>query len=150
MRFVFKYSNAICVKFVEDLRKRVIAFQKAKGGSSGGFEEALNNVIASDMINNQIPHETAIANLRKIVESELNGLFLKPKEKQVLKTIGDQGNARASDFKKYSLKTMQDFSGNYLTRFYQQNLLVREQEGRAVNYRLRGIALLSHSFGLLT
>jgi hypothetical protein len=127
----------------------VIALQQQKGKMVGGFEEALNEIIAEDMINNQIPHTVAIENLQKIVASELQGLFLKPKDKQILRTIGELGGARASDFKKFSLKTMQDFSGNYLTRFYQQNLLVREQEGRAVNYRLRGIALLSHSFGLL-
>lgn len=149
MRFVFKYSNAICVKFVEDLRKRVLTIQRETSNITGGFEDALNSIIAEDMINNQIPHPIAIENLKKIVESELMGLFLKPKDMQVLRTIGDIGKARASDFKKFSFKTMQDFSGNYLTRFYQQNLLVREQEGRAVNYRLRGIALLSHSFGLL-
>jgi hypothetical protein len=150
MRFVFKYSNAICVSFVGGMRKRVLEIRKAKSQSfEGTFASALDRVIAEDMINKQIPHDVAIIHLRAIVESELNGLFLKPKEKQVLNAIGDAGNARASDFKRFSLKTMQEFSRNYLTRFYQQNLLVREQEGRAVNYRLRGIALLSHGFGFL-
>lgn len=151
MRFVFKYSNAICVKFVENLRKRVLELRKSKNRSfEGSFAEALNSVIATDMMANQIPHEIALSHLKDIIKSELNGLFLKPKEKQILKAIGDAGKARASDYKNFSIKTMQDFSGNYLTRFYQQNLLVREQEGRAVNYRLRGIALLAHSFDLFT
>ena len=44
---------------------------------------------------------------------------------------------------------MQDFSSNYLTKLYHQNLLTREQEGKAVKYRLRGIAQLSYTFGLL-
>lgn len=150
MRFVFKYSNAICVKFVSDLRKVVLETRKSEGKSfEGTFEEALNEVIASDMIENQISHLLAISHLKQIVGSELNGLFLRPKEKLILHAIGDAGKARASDYKDFSIKTMQDFSGNYLTKFYQQNLLVREQEGRAVNYRLRGIALLAHRFNLL-
>jgi hypothetical protein len=151
MRFVFKYSNAICVKFVEGMRTRVLAAQAAKGETPrASFAKALDLVIAEHMVNHQIGHADATKHLRAIVTSELDGYFLKPKEKTVLAAIGLKGNARASDFKHFSVRTMQDFSSNYLTKLYHQNLLVREQEGRAVNYRLRGIARLSHGFSLLT
>jgi len=101
------------------------------------------------MIGSQIPDSQAAKYLKQIANTELGGLFLKPKEKSVLLGIGKAGKARASDFKSFSLRTMQDFSSNYLTKMYHQNLLIREQEGRAVNYRLRGIAQLCYSYGLL-
>ncbi len=46
------------------------------------------------------------------------------------------------------MKTMQDFSRNYLTRMFSMNLLHRRQAGRAVYYGLRGYAALAHQFGL--
>lgn len=150
MRFVFKYSETVCIKFVEDMRNRVMAIRKAKGGLvTDTYKKALDSVLAEHMISAQIPQEEANQYLQSIILAELNGLYLKPKEKAVLAHIGKSGNARASDFKAYGIKTMQDFSSNYLTKFYHQHLLIREQEGRAVNYRLRGIARLSHSFGYL-
>lgn len=106
--------------------------------------------VAKLILKGQIAHLAAVGYLRGIVENELKGLFLKPSEKKVLEGIGKKGQARPSDFKEFSLRSMQDFSSNYLTKLYNQNLLVRRQEGRAVNYRLRGIAQLSHTFGLLT
>lgn len=149
MRFVFKYSNAICIKFVEDMRSRVLAFRRKETGEvKESFSKALNTVIGEHMINDQIHHEQSKKFLRDIVELEINGLFLKPKEKAVLERIGSVGKARASDYKDFTFKTMQDFSSNYLTKLYNQKLLVREQEGRAVNYRLRGVAQLAHTYGL--
>lgn len=153
MRFVFKYSNSICAKFVEKTRSGVLATPamkaiQTKPDFKSRFDIALNAAIGQMMINSQISHHGAVGHLREIVENELKGLFLKPKEKSVLEGIGKAGKARASDFKDFSLRSMQDFSSNYLTKLYYQNLLVRQQEGRAVNYRLRGIAQLSHTFGL--
>jgi Cdc6-like AAA superfamily ATPase len=153
MRFVFKYSNSICAKFVEKMRSNVLASYNTQGkqppGDRKAFERALDQVIGKMMVDSQIDHRSAVAYLRDIVEAELKGLFLKSKEKSVLHGIGKAGKARASDFKNFSMRTMQEFSGNYLTKLYGQKLLTRQQEGRAVNYRLRGIAQLSYSFGLL-
>jgi Cdc6-like AAA superfamily ATPase len=153
MRFVFKYSNSICAKFIEDMRNAVLAdpiFSKLQGkNQKDSIHRAINKAIVSSMIANQISDIQAQNYLEQIVQTELNGLFLKPKEKSVLQGVGRAGKARASDFKSYSLRTMQDFSSNYLTKMYHQNLLLREQEGRAVNYRLRGIAQLCYTYGLL-
>jgi len=154
MRFVFKYSNSICAKFVERMRTVVLKSHNETNPNSQEtskkvFERALDKVIGEMMIDDQIDHRSAINHLRDIVEGELKGLFLKPKERAVLQGIGKAEKARASDFKAFSLKTMQEFSGNYLTKLYGQKLLTRQQEGRAVIYRLRGIAQLSYTFGLL-
>lgn len=154
VRFVFKYSNSICTKFVEKVRTGVLAQPKIKELHSHPalkkeFESTLSAEIGNMLINSQLPHKPAVNLLRTIVEGELNGLFLKPKEKSVLYGIGKAEHARASDFKNFSLRSMQDFSSNYLSKFYDQNLLTRQQEGRAVTYRLRGVALLSYTFGLL-
>lgn len=154
MRFVFKYSNSICAKFVESKREQILQMPNIKAnqnkpGFKKTFEAALNSVIGEMLINSQLAHKNAASYLRKIVESELKGLYLNAKELSVLELIGKAGQARASDFKKFPVRSMQDFSSNYLTKLHRQNLLTRKQEGRAVNYRLRGIAQLSHSFGLL-
>lgn len=155
MRFVFKYSNSICSKFVENIRDGVLnsPAMKAKQGKpefKKSFEAALNLAIGQMLVDSQMSHQQAASYLRKIVESELKGYYLKPKELAVLDAIGKAGQARASDFKNFPVRSMQDFSSNYLSKLHGQNLLTRKQEGRAVNYRLRGIAQLSHSFGLLS
>jgi Cdc6-like AAA superfamily ATPase len=154
MRFVFKYSNSICAKFVEKTRATILASNPVKSGTSqkdakSAFNRVLDEAIGRLMIDKQLAHQQAVGFLRQIVESELSGLNLKSKEKSVLDAIGKKGQARASDYKEFGIRSMQAFSSNYLSKLYAQNLLVRQQEGRAVNYRLRGIAQLSHTFGLL-
>ena len=113
------------------------------------FTKALSTAIAAQMINDQLPDAVATNHLKAIVQEELSGLFLKATERQVLNAIGKVGKARASDYKAFGLGSMQDFSSNYLSKLYRQNLLVRQQEGKAVNYRLRGVAQLAYQFGLL-
>lgn len=141
VRFVFKYSNSICAKFVEMLRTEVLrdpaltALQN-QPEYKGKVESSLNKSISHLLLNSQLPHQLAESLLRSIVENELSGLQLKPKEKAVLQGIGKAGKARASDFKNFALSSMQDFSSNYLSKLYGQKLLTREQEGKAVNYRL--------------
>lgn len=154
MRFVLKYSNSICAKFVEGVRDQVLNSPAIKNVQNKPefkkrFEAAINASIGEMLINKQLTHSQAASYLRKIVESELKGLYLNAKEMAVLEAIGKTGQARASDFKSFPVRSMQDFSSNYLTKLHRQNLLTRKQEGRTVTYRLRGIAQLSHTFGLL-
>lgn len=154
MRFVFKYSNSICAKFVEKNRAEVLEKPAMKmilhkPEFKKMFNDAFNTAIGQMLINSQISHQRAAGYLRSIVENELNGFQLKPKELEVLEAIGKIGQARASDFKSFSVRSMQDFSSNYLTKLHDQSLLTRKQEGRAVTYRLRGVAQLCHAFGLL-
>lgn len=154
MRFVFKYSNSICLKHVEEVRRGILEEPEIKAllatnEFKGAFDRALNNAIANQMINSHISDRLCDSYLRKIVENEIRGLHLKSREKSVLNTIGDKKQARASDFKDFGMKSMQDFSSNYLSKFHHQNLLARNQEGRAVNYRLRGVAYIAHACGLL-
>jgi hypothetical protein len=153
MRFVFKYSNSICSRFVERLRSDVMRSDALKSFVGATvqkmFTKALSTAIAAQMINDQLPDAVATNHLKAIVQEELSGLFLKATERQVLNAIGKVGKARASDYKAFGLGSMQDFSSNYLSKLYRQNLLVRQQEGKAVNYRLRGVAQLAYQFGLL-
>ncbi len=155
MRFVFKYSNSICTKFVERIRNDILNSEPIKLISNRPdfkqrFEKSINSSIGQLMVDNQITHQIAVGYLRAIVEGELNGLYLKPKEVHVLEGIGKESQARASDFGKFQIKSMQDFSSNYLTKLHNQKLLTRKQEGRAVTYRLRGIAQLCYTFGLFS
>lgn len=150
VRFVFKYSNTICAKFVEKMRSSALQKFDDKGNIDKKlFEKFLNELLGQYLIKSQISEESANGYLREIVLSELNGLALTNNEIHVLNKIGELGKARAKDWKEFSIRSMQDFSSNYLTKLHKQKLLTRSQEGRAVNYSLRGIALLSHKYGLL-
>ncbi|MEO8862403.1 MAG: hypothetical protein ABI358_13320, partial [Ginsengibacter sp.] len=100
-------------------------------------------------VNNQINDTISNENLNKIVIHEFNGLQLKQKEKDVLKYISTQTRVRPKDYKNLGFKTIQDFSSNFLNKLASQNLLLRKQEGRAVIYELRGLALLASNFDLL-
>lgn len=151
MRFTFKYSNSICTKFVENLRSTVLEILRSSGQkvTRESLDRNLMERIGTHLISSQMPHDSAMGLLRQIVSSELNGLYLKHKEIDVLIKIGDNKRSRPSDYKEFGMKTMQDFSSNYLTKLFRQNLLTREQEGKAVYYKLRGIANISHTLGLL-
>ncbi|MDT8470046.1 hypothetical protein O3S74_014760, partial [Alcaligenes nematophilus] len=133
----------------EVLQKQEIKEYLNKPEFKQKFNIALNHEIGQILIGSQITHRLAVGYLRSIIENEIRGFQLKNKELDVLDAIGKAGKARASDFKNFPVRSMQDFSSNYLTKLHYQNLLTRKQEGRAVTYRLRGVALLSHTFGLL-
>lgn len=151
IRFVFRYSNSICLKFVSDLRNEVS--KTVKGGFVGfnrdAFTEGLNKALGIHLVSNQLDKKMALSILQGIVSSEIAGLNLRQTDKDLLKKIGENSGARAMDFKKYGRKSMQDFSSNYLTRYYKQHLLTRRQEGRAVVYNLRGMTALAAQFGHL-
>jgi len=151
MRFVFKYSNSICTKYVESLRAAVTKLLRKQGGGTttrDAVSAGLDAAIGKHLVKSQIPHDTAMSILRDIVRREMDGLHLKDKEVAVLRRMGELGRARAKDFREFGIKTMQDFSSNYLTKMWHQKLLIREQEGRAVYYRLRGPSKLAHELGL--
>ncbi len=142
IRFVFRYSNTICIKFVEQVRD--IALRP-------GFmsEVQLNEILGNAMTAGVLKEKDANSLLRDTVIDEFKGLGLKPKDKQILRKIGQKGRARPKDFKDYGLGSIQDFSSNYLSRFHKFNFLVREQEGKAAIYRLRGLARLADEYNLL-
>jgi len=146
IRFVFKYCQQICISFIQDLRKLVIASEEHEYEDD---PDAWDKAIGRYLVNNQIKDAKSSSILREIVEKEFNGYNLQPKEKKVLSLIGEKGETRAKEHKDFSIKTMQDFSSNYLNKMHKQHLLLRKQEGRAVLYRLRGISLLAKEFGLL-
>lgn len=150
-RYVFKYSNNICTKFIHDLRSSALdRLNKSRApGMKDLLNQALDRSIGDLLVDSQISDDQALGILKNIVKTEFDGLSLKAKEKEVLKRIGLKGKVRPKEFKDFSIRTQQDFSGNYLFKMYSQNLLNREQEGRAVTYRLRGIAKSAFDFDLL-
>ena len=101
------------------------------------------------MVRNQVPEKLANQILKEIVGSETDGLQLRPKDTHVLKYISEHGYVRPKQYKELGFKSMQDLYSNYISKLYQQNLLIREQEGRAVKYKLRGLVSLASEFGLM-
>jgi hypothetical protein len=150
IRFVFKYSHSICAQFISNLRKMAIKRMKERR-SVGKFEEGkLDELLGEFLIEEQVPEDYANDLLREIITAEIRGLNLRSKDKQILTKIGETEGARAKDYQTYGLRSMQDFSSNYLSKFFKQHLLARRQEGRAVLYTLRGIVALAAEFGLLS
>jgi hypothetical protein len=144
IRFTFKYSNTVCMEFVKDIRVTL-----RETIDRPGVAEVFNDALGRTLVQMQIPAGTAESTLKEVVKSDLEGLNLKPKEKEVLQGIGEKSGARAMAYKDFGLKSMQDFSSNYLSKLHKQHLLQRQQQGRAVLYKLRGIAAMAYEFGLL-
>lgn len=143
IRFVFKYCGSICTQFIKLMR---IELAKTKTKID---EKSLNGLLGEHLVKSQIKESVAQGILKSIIRTELDGLNLRHKEKELLKHIGERGSARAKDFKDLGFKTMQELSSNYLSKLHKQHLLARKQEGRAVQYRLRGLSSLASEFGLL-
>jgi Cdc6-like AAA superfamily ATPase len=142
IRFVFKYCGSLCTQFIKKVRIEL------SDGSIEMDETSLNKLLGKYLVKRQIKEELARMLLRDIIRLELEGLNLRLKEK-VLRQIGKRESVRAKDFKELGFSSMQELSGNYLSKLYKQHLLIRKQEGRAVQYSLRGLSSLSSEFGLL-
>lgn len=143
MRFVFKYSNNICIAFVSRIRKLIL--EKDGKIDSGSLNAAIGDLMTKGIINEDMANELLVL----IVRRDIDGLSLKPKDKEVLKKIGSKGSARSKEHREFGLSSGQDFSSNYLVRFFGMKLLVKEQEGTGTKYSLRGLADLANEFGLL-
>ncbi len=145
IRFVFNYASKICLDFVSSTRTQVVKISKDVISS-----EKIAEMIGSYMVSRQIPSKMAMDILRKNVSAEIDGLGLRPKEREVLAMIGKNRSATQGEFKNFGLGSGQDFSSNYLAKFYRQHLLAKRQEGRRVHYSLRGIAAIADRFSLLS
>ena len=144
IRFVFKYCSGICISFIQAMRKILAKTDK----SYNEKEDLYDTILGQNLIGNQIKDDKAIDYLKEIVTKEFIGFHLKQKDVEILAYIASNRQVRPKDYKSLGFKTMQDFSSNFLNRLASQNLLLRKQEGRAVKYELRGIAILANEFHL--
>src|SRR5262249_42751738 len=98
---------------------------------------------------NQIPSDLARQVLNEIVTEEFEGLNLPPKLRKVLRTLAEKKEARPKDYAGFGCSSAQDFYSNYIGKLHAQHLLTRRQQGRAVYYALRVIAVLAYELDLL-
>lgn len=147
IRFVFKYSNDICSRWVSNTRIELLD-EIRKEGKQAPSKKIMNDVIGEYLIDCQIESKEAFEILKQIVSDEFMNLNLTPKEIEILKGIGDKGKVRPKEHDEFSIKTMQQFSSQFLMKLHKQNLLAREQEGKAVLYSLSGLSLIAHGFNL--
>lgn len=146
IRFVFKYCIQICISFVQMIRKYMILEKINIDDKS--FDSFMGNY----MVETHIQEDSALVCLKEKIVEEFEGLFLLNEEKAILKKIGQMVKIKPKDYKEFShcgVKSLQEFSINYLTRFTQQNLLLKRQEGKIVTYELRGIAFLALEFSII-
>lgn len=149
IRFVLNTSDGLIRKIVATVRQE--AMKRFSGilspSTSKEIAATFDKLLGKKLIERQIADVISRSTLQQMTAEHMRDLRLKKKELDVLKQIGS-GEARGSDNKVFGIKTMQDFSGNYLTKMFGQSLLHRRQAGRAVYYGLRGYAALAHQFGL--
>lgn len=145
IRFVLKMSDALIRKVITDVR--TTALEIVGSSFSEIFHAKFLDLLAKRLVEGQITDERAKRSLKDLTYIAMRDLRLRKKEVAVLHAIGE-GEARASDYARFRIKTMQDFSANYLTKLFRANLLHRRQHGRAVYYSLRGLAALAHEFKL--
>lgn len=146
IRFVFNYCHDICINLVQTVRKKLVAEKKTYS------DEVFDKLMGNFLIQNQVSDVFSNSCLKNIITEEFNGLYLSTKEKLVLKKIGELNKVKPSDFGLFSafgVKTMQLFTINYLTKFHDQYLLQRRQEGKILTYELRGIAVFALEYKLL-
>jgi hypothetical protein len=146
IRFVFKYCHDICVNLVQNVRKELVV--EKKGITPENFE----NLMGTFLVKKQIDDSFSNNSLKTIITREFEGLYLSQKEKQVLKKIGNLSKVKPNDFsnfKNIGIKTMQEFTKNYLSKLNDQYLLFRRQKGKVITYELRGISVFALEFGLL-
>jgi hypothetical protein len=144
IRFVFKYSQAICTKFVQALRQQIM-----KGNPGEDLYGRIAATIARLLINNQIPAARAEELLKEIAVQDFSGLNLRPQEKEFLRRLADKGHASPNEYKEFGFETQREFETDCMTRMHAKHLLERRQQEGADYYRLRGVVLLAHEFGLL-
>jgi hypothetical protein len=146
IRFVFNYCHDICVNLVQVIRKYLV--QEDKKLNEKNFEE----IIGTYLVKNQIADSFSNTCLKNIITEEFNGLYLPQKEKNVLKKIGELKKIKPSDYKEFNefgIRSLQDFTKNYLTKLSSQYLLLRRQEGKVITYELRGISVFALEYGFL-
>lgn len=146
IRFVFKYCIQICISFVQTLRK-YMTLEKVDIDDVS-FDAFMGKYI----VEKHIQEDFALLCLKEKIMEEFEGLYLTNEEKSILKKIGEIGKIKPKDFKEFSVfgvKNLQEFTFNYLTKFSQQNLLFKRQEGKVVTYELRGIAFLALEFEVI-
>lgn len=148
IRFVFKYSNDICTRWVSRIRMQVIGSRK-RSGETDPDRKFLDRLIGEFLVENQIEKNDAFSILKEKVDLEFRNLNLNAKELDILKLIGDKAKVRPKDHKEFGIRSIQQFSSQYLTKLHKQNLLSREQQGQAVLYSLSGLSLLAHSYSLI-
>lgn len=146
IRFVFNYCHDICINLVQTIRKIMVT--EKKGMDDATFEKLMGTYL----VKNQVADNFSNSCLKNIITEEFNGLYLANKERQILKKIGQLSKVKPKDFnefKELGIKTMQEFTMNYLVKFQDQYLLQRRQEGKVLTYELRGISVFALEYGLL-
>lgn len=143
IRFVFNYCHDICVNLVQTIRKIMVT--EKKGMEDSQFEKLMGTYL----VKNQIADNFSDSCLKSIITHEFEGLYLTTKEKQILKKIGELAKVKPKDYTVCGVKTMQEFTTNYLVKFQDQYLLQRRQEGKILTYELRGISVFALEYGLI-
>lgn len=143
IRFVFKYCANICTHIIKELRETLLNSEKKYD------DEIINGALSEFIVNDYIQTGFANSTLKKIIASEISQLQLRPKDKIIIKYLNSNPHVRPKEFHKLKFKSAQDFYSNYLRKLFEQHLIIREQEGKQVRYKLRGLSYLAAEYELI-
>lgn len=144
LRFIFKYCNSIFMSLVNKIKQGLVKKHKEIN------EEVVSALLGGAMIENEIPKGVAEAQLKEIIGNEIEKLELRAKDIKIINYLNINGTIRPSEYEKIGFKSMQDFYTNYLKHLLDKDLLVKEQIGKEVKYRLRGLSYLATEYNLLS
>lgn len=143
LRFTFKYCSSILIKIITWARTSLAEQGRALN------EEAILSVIGGMLIDGEFSPFEIEAFLQEIIRGELSNLALRPKDKKIISYLKANGSVRPKEYEAVGFKNINDFLQNYLKVLLSKDLLIREQAGREVRYRLRGLSFLAAEYELL-
>lgn len=151
IRFVFKYANTICTRYIAQMRDRATRFLEENREKYPNVTRAdVDEVVGDLLVTDPLEKRQAEALLKAVAVDELRQTALSRKELEVLQKIGERESARGKDHDLFGVKSNQQFSSRFLVPLRQRQLLARTQEGAGVIYTLRGLAALAYQYGLLS
>lgn len=148
IRFVFKYANSICIRYVEDMRNRVLALLQTAKSPLKITRNDVAKRLMERIIESPLSDLVADQWLKQLCKDEIARSSLTPKEISVLQKIGQNGSARGKDHAAFGVKSNQQFS-SLLVPLRKRQFLASQQQGTGVIYTLRGLAAVSYTYGLL-
>ncbi|MBK1828485.1 ATP-binding protein [Haloferula rosea] len=153
MRFVFKYSDTVCTKFVERMRIEAIKrlASEGKGTTREMLAEELNNSIGTDLVENQIDQDMAFKILGDVAELEVQGFRLEDQLIRLLEAVGKCGEILPADYERVGAESA-DWLEAKLSDLSRRNLVFckePEQEGGSIRFSLRGVVKIAFQLSRL-
>jgi len=150
IRFVFNYCSQICVRFFINAKLHIKEKHPEIDDQSNHEQNKIfNNVVGDFLQDDVIPDSLANNILKEIIRESFEAFQLTESERSFLRTLGELKQITLNDYEKFSIASQEVFKSKFLQKFYENNFLLKKQEGTTDKYELRGLPLLAQEFNLI-